>query len=397
MSEVTANTGLRLSLSAGVSGDSNASGGTGSDWLGLGLLQGTFGITQFRPKVSWNFNYGGGTTLSLGGGNYYNSVTQVGAAGFLWQISQRWQLTMNDSFYYTDDPFEPYLTVNYIPTFNNPNPTIYIPEATTTGNTGTGDLTYVLSAHDTLDFSGFQNFLRYQQTLQSLQNSYMYAGAGFYQHIVSAKLSVGGGYEFTALDFGHGQSRAGIQTFEGFVTYKINASMSVSGWAGPEYSNTKDLIPIFCFPGYGCIYSVIHSTSWDVAEGGTFNWTHPRNAAHIKFSHRITNGGGLLGAVDLYLVELGYRKILTPRWAFNAGALYGNNVSISHYHLNQYLNSITAQAGLLRTINQSWTANLYYAIIEQRQKNVPGYTNPQWLDNRIAASIQYSWGHSLGR
>src|SRR5262249_30797193 len=65
LNEATANTGLNLTVSAGASADSNASGQPGTNWLGLGLLQATMGITQIRPKFSWNFNYGGSTLLTL--------------------------------------------------------------------------------------------------------------------------------------------------------------------------------------------------------------------------------------------------------------------------------------------------------------------------------------------
>ncbi|MGC2107948.1 MAG: hypothetical protein WA655_00430 [Candidatus Korobacteraceae bacterium] len=398
LTEVTANTGLQLTLAAGGSADSNASGLPTTNWLALGLLQGTLGITQARPHFYWTFNYGGSTLRELGGGNAYNSLTQIGSGSFLWQIAPRWQFTMRDNYYYTDDPFEPFLTVSSIPTFNNPNPTIYIPQATSSGNTAAADLTYQLTAHDILDFDGNENFLRYQQSqLQALQNSYMWAGAGFYQHIISPRMSVGGGYQFTALDFGHGQSRAGVTTYEGFISYQLTPSISISGWGGPEHTNTKDIVPIFCIFGGGCLFTTTHESSWNLAEGANFNWGGKRDLLQAKFAHRVTNGGGLLGAVRLYYASLDYRRTINRRWLFNFNSLYGNNLSISHFRADQYLNSLIGQVGLTRTINQSWTANAYFAVIEQRQRNVPGYTTPRWTDNRIAATLQYAWGHSLGR
>jgi hypothetical protein len=397
LNEVTANTGVVLSVATGISADSNASGAPTTNWLGLASIYGTFGITQVRPHVNWSLNYGGGTLQALGGQNYYNSVSQAGTAGVLWQLAKRWQLVLHDSYIYTSDPFQPYLTINYLPTFNDPNPTIYIPQATSQMNTGTADLTYQLSAHDTVDISGFENFLRYQQSVLSLQNTYMWAGSAFYEHEVSARLAVGGGYEFSALDFGHGESRAGVSTFEGFVSYKINPGMSLAAWIGPELTNTKDLVPEFCFPGYGCIYQVIHSSYFNVAEGANFTWTRAHNAFHAKFSHRVTNGGGLLGAVKLYMFSADYRQILSSRWSLLAGVLYGANTSISFLQINEYLNSVTAQVGFTRALNPAWNLNAFFAVIDQKQNNIPGYTNPQWIDNRISLSLQYNWGHSLGR
>jgi hypothetical protein len=399
LNEVKANTGLQLMLSTGLSTDSNPGASTSSSWITLGSFSGALGIVQVRPKVTWSFYYGGGTNAQIaGGGAYYNTITQSGTASVLWQFARRWQLKMTDSYYYSDDPFQPYLTINSTPSFNDPNPTVYIPQTTSQGNTGLVDLAYKLAAHDVVDFSGFENFLRYQQnTLQELQNTFMYAGSASYQHQFSARFSGGGGYEFSALDFGHGSSRAGIQTFQGFVSYTISPGMSISGWVGPELTNTKDIVPYFCVPGFGCLYTVTHGSDFDVAEGGTFAWTAPHNTLRFKFSHRVTNGGGLLGVVKLYLVTADYRRALSQRWAFQANLLYGNNTSITSFTGNEYLDSLTATAGLWRNINPSWAASFSYSVIDQKQNNIPGYTIPHWIDNRIAFSLQYNWGHSLGR
>ncbi len=397
MNDVTANTGMQFTLATGISADSNPAGLAQGYWQGLTSVYGTFGITQIRPKINWSLNYGGGTNTYLGG-NGYNTLTQSGTAGVLWQLSKRWQLTASDSYLYSSDPFQPYLTISSLPTFNDPNPTIYFPQATFQTNTGTLALTYQMTAHDTISITGFQNFLRYQgSALLAEQNSYMWAGSSFYQHMFSARVGGGGGYEFSALDFGHGESRAGIQTFEGFASYKINPGMSIAGWLGPELTNTKDVVPYFCYPGFGCLYTVTHSSVFNIAEGVNFSWAAPRKAFHAKFSHRVTNGGGLLGAVRLYIFTADYRQVLTSRWTLLAGVLYGNNLSISSFQGNEYLNSITGQIGVARTLNRSWIANFYYLVVQQEQNNVPGYTTPKWLDNRIAINLQYNWGHSLGR
>jgi hypothetical protein len=399
LNEVKANTGLQLMVSTGLSTDSNPGASMSTSWITLASFNGTLGIVQVRPKLTWSLYYGGGTNAQIaGGGSYYNTITQTGTANVLWQFARRWQLKLADSYYYSDDPFQPYLTITSVPAFNDPNPTVYIPQTTSQGNTGTVDLAYKIAAHDVLDFNGFENFLRYQQNaLQELQNTFMYAGSMSYQHQFSARFAGGGGYEFSALDFGHGESRAGIQTFQGFISYTISPGMTLAAWVGPELTNTKDVVPYFCLPGYGCLYTVVHGSDFNVAEGFNFSWATPHNSFRAKFAHRVTNGGGLLGVVKLYLFTADYRRPLSQRWAFQSGLLYGNNVSISGFSQNEYLNSLTATAGLWRNINPAWAASISYSIIDQKQNNIPGYTIPHWIDNRIAISLQYNWGHSLGR
>ncbi len=398
LNEVTSNTGMGFTFATGVSTDSNAQGLATNDWQGSGTVSGTFGITQTRPKLLWGLNYSGGINQYFGGPTGYNTLTQAGVGNVLWQFAQRWQLKLQDSYIYSSDPFQPYITLTSLPTFNNPNPTIYYPQATFQTNTASAAITYSISPHDMLNFSGMENFYRYQGTaVLTFQNSFTWGGAAFYQHVFSPRISAGGGYEFTALDFGHGETRSGIQTFEGFVSYKLNPAITVSGWLGPELTNNKEIVPLFCIPGFGCYYQVVHTQDFNLAEGASFSWVAANNAFRAKYSHRVTNGGGLLGTVKLYMASLDYEQRFKGRYSLQASALYGNNVSISFFGQNEYLNSITSQVGISRFLTPSWSANAFYTVIEQRQNNVPGYTVPRFIDNRITLSLQYNWGHMLGR
>ncbi len=150
LNEVTANTGIRLSAQTGLLTNYASYGGSSSSyWQTLGSIGGAVHITQIRPTLMWDLRYTGGISLSeltIPGATNYITLNQNGGAKIIWQISKRWQLSVNDAYIYTNDPFEPYLTLDGVPTFNNPNPVIYIPQAITEGNVGTANLTYILGA-----------------------------------------------------------------------------------------------------------------------------------------------------------------------------------------------------------------------------------------------------------
>ena len=190
---------------------------------------------------------------------------------------------MKDSYIYTNDPFAPYLTYDGVPTFNDPNPVIYIPQAVTEANVGSVDLTYQMSQHDSLTFTGGESFQRYFNTGLAANNSYSYSAGSNYQHEFSARLSAGGGYSFTAIDYGHGLSRSGIQAIIGFASYQLSPTMYVTGFMGPEYTASKDIVPTFCFPGFGCFgYHAQYQAEWNLAEGATFGWSGTRNALRAR-------------------------------------------------------------------------------------------------------------------
>ncbi len=399
LNEVEAQTGLRLNFQTGEVADYERGNGTynSSYWQNLTNFSGGLHITQIRPDLLWSVGYNGGVTLTALSTNVpgYESLNQNGAASINWLFAKRWQLRAKDNYMYTNDPFEPFLSENIQPTYNNPNPLIYVPQAVVETNFGTADVSYQLGAHDSLDFSGSESFQRFIRGTYGFQNSYTWGGAGFYEHDFSPRFQAGGGYNFTALDFGHGQSRAGIQMFEGFASYKVNKSLVVTGWLGPELTNTKDEVPILCVPPYGCLYEIQHSSQFNLAEGGTLAWTRSRDGIRLRASHRVTNGGGLLGAATLYQADISYLRMLTPRWRFRIGGAYNNNVSISPYRADQYLKSFQGAIGFSRKISEAWDANLYYAFIHQSDNYFGGPAS--LTTNGIGITLRYGWGHTLGR
>ncbi len=400
LNEVTANTGIRLNMTTGLLTYHNSYGGSTGYWDTLGTVGGGVHITQIRPTLVWDLRYNGGVSLSaltLPGSSTYTTLNQNAGANILWQFAKRWQLAVKDSYIYTNDPFEPYLTYGRVPTFNDPNPVTYIPQAATEANVGSVNLTYKVSQHDSLTFTGGESFQRYINSALASNNSYSYSAGSDYQHEFSARLSAGGGYSFTAIDYGHGLSRSGIQAITGFASYQLSPTMYITGFMGPEYTANKDIVPTFCFPGFGCFgYHAQYQAQWNLAEGATFGWSGTRNALRVGFRHQNSDGGGLLGTVRLYQVTAAYRRPLTQRWNFSAGFSYNNSQSISQYRPNSFLNALLGTVSLGRNISQSWNATMYYSAIHQRQN----YYSPQPStlgSNGVGITLQYSWGHSLGR
>ena len=137
---------------------------------------------------------------------------------------------------------------------------------------------------------------------------------------------------------------------------------------GPEYTASKDIVPTFCFPGYGCFgYHDVHEAEWSVAEGATFAWSRTRNAVRAGFRHQNSDGGGLLGTVRLYQITGAYRRSLAPHWNFTAGISYNNSLSISQYHPNGFNRALQGTVNLSRNISEAWNATVYYAVIHGYQ------------------------------
>jgi hypothetical protein len=361
------------------------------------------GISQYRPKLALNISYDGGLGVYQQLSNN-NTYSQTASADILYQLSSRWQGHVTDRYAYSADPFGSYFTVVGQPQPNNPNPSIYVPFATTQQNVGELDLSDQLSQYDTLTFTGNETFRRYSNyatniTFQAgLYNLISYSGGANYSHRISAQLSVGGGYTWTSLDFAHGQQRSGISAFQGFANYQLNRAWSISGWAGPEYITAKTELV------FQNQFFTLYQQDWVPAFGLNIGWQGYRDSVTVGASRQVSDGGGLLATTTVYNANGAYRRKLNARWDGILSFNYGFNASFAASNLNKQLfpnrdySLLQAAVQLTRQITPALVANLSYAYIRETQENIyVQNASPRYNESRIWISLQYNWNHPLGR
>jgi hypothetical protein len=399
LSESIENSSITLGISTGVSYYSNAyaTATTSSDWW-LFHVTPSIHIQQYFPEFSWNAGYSGGyQTYAYQGGrvNQNNNLfSQVANAGFLWQMSPHWQLSANDSFQYSANPFDSFLTIPGTPTMNNPNPIVYTPLTQYTLNRGQMTLTDQLTKVDTLSFNGTANLRRTSTynlvTSVPFYNLVSYGGRASYAHQLSPRLTLGAGYDFNSLDFGKGQQRSGIQTISATIDYLIRPNMTISGWIGPEYTMTKSVLVI---PIFGPI--IRHDSLWSTSLGADFAWHTTRNSARASYSRQISDGSGLIATSQVNNVSGDYRRMLTPKWdATVGGTLYHD---VSTLTPNRSFNNFYVNAGVSYKISKNFVAVGSYGYTRLTQSNAFLIGSGGYSANILSASISYSWNHPLGR
>ncbi len=361
------------------------------------------GISQYRTKFALSLAYDGGLGAYQQLPNS-DSYSQTASADILYQISSRWQAHANDQYGYSADPFGSYYTITGQPSPSNPNPSIYVPFAITNQNTVQADLSDQLNRYDTITFTGNQSFRRYSNysnnfTFQSgLYNLISYSGGANYSHRISAQLSLGGGYNFTSLDFSHGEQRSGISAIQGFANYQVSRSFSISGWAGPEHITAKTIIQVF-----GQYYTLLQA-DWVPAFGVNLGWQGLRQSFTAGLSRQVSDGGGLLATTTVDTVNGAYHRKLSARWDGLASVQYGNNASFAASNLNRQLfpdrkyTLLTTLFQLTREITPQVSAHVAYSYVRETQRNIyvvdaVGTYN----DNRFSVLLQYTWNHPFGQ
>jgi len=162
-SDTVSHTGATFTFSAGevaqyISGGYLGTGNSGSSpayWDNLNLLNAGINLVQAKPTFMWSLGYNGGISSTTG--SVYSSYTNLNQAvnmHLIWAFAKRWQFRFKDSYFYSDDPFQPFFTFLTEPLPNNPNPVQYFPQTVVEQNQGTADISYLLGSHDSLDFYG---------------------------------------------------------------------------------------------------------------------------------------------------------------------------------------------------------------------------------------------------
>ena len=389
------NSSLTLGISTGftyISYANNSLNGAQSRWL-YSVIP-SIGIQQFRPRLSWHVGYSGGLQIFTQPGNSgysgnKNYFTQSATGGFLWQMTPHWQAQGNNVFSHSANPFDSYLTLVGTPTQNNPNPVTYYPLTTATRNLAFLTLSNRLTKVDTLTFTGTSNY-RNTSTYNLLTsvpfyNLVSYGGKASYSHELSPTLSLGAGYNYNSLDFGHGQQRSGIQTIEMTVDYLLRPNITISAWVGPQYTSTKTVL----------LGIPIYSSLWSTAVGVNFGWQGVRNSFRAGFSRSVMDGAGLIGTAQVDNFNASYRRQLTAKMDLTVGTRYFHNVSVTA--TRRSYNTYDFNAGLGYNFTKSLIGDARYTYYRFSESQAFLIHTGTYSDNLFGVSISYSWRHPLGR
>ena len=212
------NSSITLGAHAGFAFDSNAYPGTnGSQNRWLTNLGASIRIQQFLPRFSWNLGYTGGlqtfTVISGPARSSSPRYAQSASGGFIWQFAKHWQMLAHDRYVYSADPFDSFLAIPGNPTANNPNAVSYYPLTQFTQNSAIVTLNNRLTKRDTLSFTGTADLRRTSTynllTSVPFYNLVSYGGRFAYSHRFSARLSLGGGYDYNSTGFWQGPAAVG--------------------------------------------------------------------------------------------------------------------------------------------------------------------------------------------
>ncbi len=276
-----------------------------------------------------------------------------------------------------------------------PNFSVIAPIAPMLSNFGNAGITYQFAANGMLGASGTFTNLHYldQSLVPGLSDSSSQGGSVFYSLRVSKMHYIGATYQYQRLIANPTDGQSETQTHAIYLFYTLypTTKFSLSFFGGPQYSDTvQPPIPPLQT-------QVPEARTWNPGAGASMNWQGRLTNAAVSFSHFISGGGGLNGAVHMTSATALIGQQITRRLNGTvSGGYTQNNLVASALAANNNGHTISGTASLHQLIGQHVDVQLGYTRVHQNYSEVAIVaTTPN--TNREFVSISYQFSRPLGR
>jgi len=388
-SEAARSNYLEMGLSLMSAYDDNVTANTG----GLPVQDVSYSIRptvawrQSSPRALWDFIYSPGFT-------FYHHTSSLNAPDHnlsldsQFRLSPRLTLTLQDGFSKTSNPVAQFYESAGIPAgITQPlAATVVSPLADQIQNSGSVQLTYQFGRNSMVGASGIFSQLHYldRKQVPGLFDSNAKAAQGFYSRRLSSKQYVGIRYEFQNLLATPNPITTETHSLVLFYAIYFRPRMSVSLFAGPQYSDT-----------YGV--TVVSTNTWSPTYGGSFDLQGVRTSLTVGAFHTITAGGGLQGATKSEGANAAVRRQLTKYFSGELAGFYSKyDVLVPSAQFSNGGQAVSGSISLHRQLRESFNIALTYTHLHQSYGDIEALsTSPN--RNRVSVSLSYQLQRPIGR
>jgi len=278
-----------------------------------------------------------------------------------------------------------------------PNFSIIAPLADRLSNSGNTGVSYQFSPNGMIGGSGtFSNF-HYPDPSQvpGLYDSSSQGGSAFYNHRISKMHYLGVSYQYqrfvSYVTAGNGETQTHAIVL--FYTLYPASNASISFFGGPQHSETIEP-PLQLVPGLFLHFPTVRA--WTPTAGASLSWQGHVTSVAMSYSHVISAGGGLIGAVHMDSASASVRRQLTKRLSASVAGAYAQNNYVGNSPLANNGHTWSGTAALQRGIGEHLNVQLGYTRLHQTYTNIPLLS--VFPDtNREFVSVSYSFSRPLGR
>jgi hypothetical protein len=343
-------------------------------------------INETRSRLNWQADYAPGFT-------FYRRLSERNQAdhnldfGLEYRLSPHLTLKIKDAFLKTSS-FLGGLSQTQQTTFGTleqSNTTLITPVTDRISNLASAELTYQFGPNSMAGVRGLSNELRFPDAQESgLADSHSQTAEVFLAHRISRIHWVGVTYHYQRILTDVNDARNNTQALLFSYTLNVSPAMSFSLFAGPQQLESSSEV-------------TSQFTEWLPAVGGSFSWQSLHSGFTAGFSRKISDGGGLPGAVQLTSFDASYRRQWARKWEARFGASYGLNDLIETVSPSATdYRSIVGIVGISHQIGAHLALEASYIHAYQKSTDVAGGSSA-FNRNRPQISLTYTFSRPLGR
>jgi hypothetical protein len=362
---------FQLRLAAGARFDDNAQLGSPMRRSDIGYsFTPSLAFVQTLRRLDWGVSYGPGVDISQHR-LFADQFTNDFGGHFTWLVSKHSVFSAQENYILSTDPFQQFGSQPFTTTpgpIVAPNQSIYLSNFRRTSSLSQAQYSCQLSAHTTFGMSGSFDLERYRNTSASggnanLINSQVTTGQAYLSHQFSPRNQLGFQYGAQILKFQQVNARTTTHTFSIFDEVRLGPNSSLTVYAGPEYSLTSNQVELSL--GFVLVTIPVKANTWTWSGGGIYNLRGRRGAMVLNYSRRVSNGGGLTGAVELDGGSADFSWKLTQNWSWRLDLAAADNQLLAVKSGQNELRTYSAGVGLSRRIYRNMSMNLFFERVNQ--------------------------------
>jgi len=354
----------------------------------------TIALDITRSRLSWNVVYSPGFTFY----QKYSGLNQSNenlATRFSYRLSPHVTFNAQEAFAKSsgtlNQPCQNEIGSS-CGTLESPNSSVIAPIADTLTDSSNAQISYQFSPGGMVGLTGNFSELHYPNAAQvpGLYGSSTTGGGGFYTHRLSGKHYIGATYQYqkylTHPDGLFTQPGLGTQaqSLMLFYTLYLKKALSFSLFGGPQYTYS-----------YGGQLPAFHS--WSPGGGATLNWQGQHNSLLVSYNRKISDGGGLQGAVSFNGADASFRHQFGPAWSGGVGADYSVNRILDPLVAGGVGgHTLSGNVSLQRIFGEHFYATAGYLRSHQTYNSIAALAVAPDRD-RVWVSVGYQFQRPLGR
>lgn len=357
----------------------------------------TLALDETTTRLHWTLTYAPGFTFYQRTSSR-NEADQNAAIDLQYRLSPHVTFSAHDGFQKSSSVFsQPSLGTTGAVSggIQVPNLSVIAPIASQFNNFGNAGITYQFAANAMIGISGTFTNLRYLDPAEvpGLFDSSSQGGSAFYAHRVSKMHYIGVTYQYRRLLSYPATGTNETQTHSLLLLYTLYATprCSISFFGGPQYASVG--------PQFSNTLTIPSpaSQSWHPEAGGSLSWQGRLSTLAVSYSHMISGGGGLIGAVHMDSATASIRQQMTRNLSGSVtGGYVQNDLVGSSPGTSNNGHTLAGTAVLEQQVGQHISVQLGYTRLHQDYSDVAVLaTTPN--TNREFVSISYQFSRPLGR